>query len=530
MKKIETFIKTNFKEYLNKYLITNIIILISTLLMLFPSITKNTILIQILLISIAQVFTIEAFIKDKKKKWIFIALVTIISTIISIIEKRIGLSLRVKEIVGTYLVSVFLVGIYKVIKDTKIDFHEYILRVFENVLKTGIIYLILQIGINALVFIFFDLILESSYSMLKTLEKVQIILNGLYLLPMVLLSVTKVEKECSKIIKNIVSYISIPLISIVYIIVYMYILKIIIKNEMPRNTIFLLTSGIFAISYFTWTISYKMNNNFITKISKIMPIVFIPLLILQTYSLLLRIIPYGITEQRYIGIMVLTFEIFAIIFSLIKQRKHEINIILVIIGILIVSFVMPLINIEDLSKFSQEIRPKEELKNEEITEQEDNSDYLLNGTTNEYEKYNNINYYSNSIESQNGFTIPEGYKIIKTGQCYTEETNNREEEIEYTKTGIKEEKLKNATTTYKECNVNIYDYTKKLIEINKQLTKIEVDYYIRENPILKTNKEDIDFYITGVQISYIEDEELLNEKKELPKMKNVIYNGYFLYK
>ena len=541
MKKIKEFLDINFKEYINKYKLTNAMIFILTILNLFLFSKKNIDILLILSLNIIQFFTIETLFKDKKKKWIAIIAATCISIIITVFQEKIELYVRLTEIVGAYLSCIFLLGIYKVIKDSKLNFFEYVSRIFENFLKMGIVYIILQIGLNSLIFIFFHLILESSNKIIVVMQKTQIILAGFYLTPMILLSITKIQKECSKVIKNIVSYVITPLIIISYLIIYAYILKIILKNAIPQNMIFVLITSIFCISYFTWTVCFSIENKAVNKVSKILPIVFIPLLILQIYSLFLRIIPYGITQHRYIGLMILVFEILAIIFSLLKNRKYESNIILGAISIIIIGYVMPFINITDLSEFSKNHKAKEieesnivsEVPTDQNTDNEniskENNTYeFYNATTGEYEKNEYITFYSNDIENESGIQIPEGCKMIKKGQCYAPGTTNTEEGIEYTKVGIKKEKLLNAVTTYNDCNVNLYDYTKKLIEINSNYSTLEK--YIKENRIINTTNDNIDFYITNVNISYVDTEDFENGVSDLPKIKSSIYDGYFLYK
>ena len=537
MKKIKNFINTNLKEYLTKYKLTNTMIFIATILSLFSFFKQNINILLIVSLNAIQFFTIETHFENKKKKWISIAIATCISILISIFKDKIESSTRLIEIIGAYLSVTAFLGWYKVIKDTHLSFSEYISRVFENFFKMGIIYIILQIGLNALTFIFFRLILESSNIMLIVMEKIQILLTGFYLAPMTLISITKVQKECSKVIKSIVSYVITPLIIISYLIIYAYIFKIVIKNAIPQNMIFALITSIFSVSYFAWTVCYSMENKAVNKLSKILPIVFIPLLILQIYSLMLRLIPYGITERRYIGLMILALEILAIIFSLIKNRKYEKNIILGAIAIIIIGYVMPFINITDLSEFSRNHRveeaktleqSKEENADKENLSRESETYNFYNATTGEYEKTEFIRFYSNDIETENGIQIPEGCKMIKKGQCYTQGSTSTEEGIEYTKVGIKKEKMINAITTYNDCNVNLYDYTKKLIEINSSYSTVE--QYVKENRILKTTNENIDFYITNVNVSYVSTEDFEEGISEIPKIKSAIYDGYFLYR
>ena len=548
MEKIKKFFQVDLKEYINRYLITHVLILGLTieLLILCNTMkwdlnTPHYMILNSLIMSIIQIFTIESFTNSTKKKFIFSGIAVAISVVISSINEKIGLSLRIQEIIGTYFGSVFLIGIYKIIKDSKLTFNEYILREFENLLKTGIIYLILQVGINLLILIFFYLLIDNSTIMRNVLKNTQILLNCLYLLPAVILSISKTDKECSKIIKSIIAYIIIPLVIIAYIIIYIYFLKIIIKSEIPQNTIFTLITISFCISYFIWTISYKFDGKFIRKVSKIMPFLFIPLFILQIYSLFVRIIPYGITDKRYFGLMILAFELATIILSFIKQRKYEIYIIFITIGILIISFIVPFTNMRDLTNFSQkrkEIEKKLEgntilEKDKENEDEINNNIYYDNNTlTDESGQYKYIYYYNKDITSKEGLTIPDGYKKIKEGQCYTKGSETSDEGLEYYWNGIKEAEIRNGVTTFNDCNVDLYNYTKNLIQADIKSGQEGVNAYIKANPILKTANENIDFYLnTGATISYKQnDEDYLNGLKDMPTVKEIIYNGYFLYK
>lgn len=349
MEKIRNIIQGDLKQYFRQYLLTNLFILALTIVLLID--LKAGTLIEILFINIVQLFAVESVTKTTKNRIILSTVATSIAVLLMIIMKYIDLSLKTQLSILGYTTIVGLAGLYAIVEKCKLGFNEYLLRTSENLIKAFIVYLILEVGINALVIIFSELILNSSPS-IKILLNIQIMLIGFYLIPVWIFSISRVNQKASKVFKNIIIYVVTPLIIIAYIIVYIYVLKILITREMPKDTIFMMMSFIFSISYFVWTISYKMDNKITMKLSKIMPVLFIPLFILQIYSIIIRIIPYGFTEKRYMCVMLLIFELAAIILSLSKQRKKEINIIFVTIIIVLISTIMPKINMEDVTTWS----------------------------------------------------------------------------------------------------------------------------------------------------------------------------------
>lgn len=359
MEKIKSFFKKDLKEYFCKYLLTNIFILALTITLLV-NLRAGT-LIEIFFLNIVQLFAVESTFKDKKERTLYSVCSILIALLLISVIKHINMSLKVQVAAAGYIMVIILAGIYEIVKNSKLDFGEYVQRVFENLLRTVIVYLILEVGVNALVYAFSSLILDYSPSLMALLN-VQIILAGFYLVPMCILSFSKINNGISKVLKNIIFYVITPLIIIAYAIIYIYVLKILLTLEVPKDTIFMMMSILFAISYFVWTILYKMDNKFMVKTSKAMPLAFIPLYALQVYSMVVRIVPYGFTEKRYMCVMLLIVELVAIILSIVKNRKYEKNIILVTIALIVISTMIPGINMEDVSDWSTAHWPRKKDK------------------------------------------------------------------------------------------------------------------------------------------------------------------------
>ena len=136
---------------------------------------------------------------------------------------------------------------------------------------------------------------------------------------------------------------------ITFAIIYIYMLKILITWNIPSNHIFRIISLLFVFGMPFWTMINSFDgSSILVKICKKLPLAFMPLIILQIYSLMLRISSNGLTVIRYIGIMLIIIEILYAIIYIIKEDKiyylGYIIIIMCIIGILV-----PKINAIDAS-------------------------------------------------------------------------------------------------------------------------------------------------------------------------------------
>ena len=81
----------------------------------------------------------------------------------------------------------------------------------------------------------------------------------------------------------------------------MYIIKIIVFKDMPSNQIFRILAALFILGCPIWTMVCNFKEDtIIDKINKLLPKLFIPFIILQIYSIGVRILENGITENRYL--------------------------------------------------------------------------------------------------------------------------------------------------------------------------------------------------------------------------------------
>ena len=64
------------------------------------------------------------------------------------------------------------------------------------------------------------------------------------------------------------------------------------------------------------------NGSFIDKVNRAIPYLFTPFIFLQIYSMGIRIKEYGLTESRYIAVILIIFEIIAIGLAVFKNSKY----------------------------------------------------------------------------------------------------------------------------------------------------------------------------------------------------------------
>ena len=108
--------------------------------------------------------------------------------------------------------------------------------------------------------------------------------------------------------------------------------------------------------------TFKEQSKSIEKMCKILPIAFAPFILLQIYSIYTRIAENGLTPSRYIGVVFIIFEIIAIFLSLYKERKYLIHTITTAVILIVISTILPVVNMQSASYISQSNRLKKAWK------------------------------------------------------------------------------------------------------------------------------------------------------------------------
>ena len=498
-KLLETF-KTEYKDYWKNHLITNIFLLTTIILIILhdESETASKLVVTTLSISIFTLFT-ECFTKKRTLLYgVSIALGILIGIYVDNPElTRIILGILLTTILGI---------IYLMMKNSKTPSDKYITQAFTNLLKVGIIGVIINIGIMLILALFSGLIYELEYNVFAKIEAIIIIT---YFIPTGIISLEKQEEEKTKFIYILNNYVLLPLVALATAIIYLYIAKLLITLKLPDTSIFAMLAAllIFGIPTIIMVLSYEEDNIF-NKIADKLRYLFIPLLILQTYAIILRISEFSITSSRYLAIIILIIGIASIIL-LIKEKKNFKLILIPCIILIIISTTIPYINIEEFPNYIQikrliKIMPKG-TNFEDLTVEEKQQVVSI------VEYVNDEKYYPSYI-NRNKLLNKKYNEPTLTSIYYT-----REKEIidisKYKQMEFYESRIKNYQM---EINDNYYDIKNYIEGVNEYYIKNnDIDDYMEENNIINLSKE-LDFYITSMSLSCSEN--------------YVRLEGYILYK
>lgn len=555
MEKVKDFfnrLTSNYKTYVKQYMATNIVIIIATLVFTFANFNAwskfLTSFAIIAVIAAINFFVAESYFKKKSARIYSYIIGFAIAGIFERFVHYNAFGTSIYRILIGYSIVAFLIGLFKVIKNSGLELSKYCTRAFKNLFGTGVIYGILVVGFILIMTIAISLL--TSGKDYEPVMRAQIAIFGLFLVPATLLSITNTEGESSKFIEVVISFVLLPLTALATIIIYIYMLKILALRQIPQNSIYRIIAGLFVVAFPVWvmTYEYKQKNKFVEVFSKIMPIAFIPLIGLQVYSIGARIGENGITPVRYMGVMFIIFEIIAIVLSIVNKRKYLTNAVLVAAGLMAISTISPVVNMEEISNYNQASRLKNawregesftSLSSEEkatassayryLLRQENSEKYLPKYLDKEELTEKLIEHYSpygdedetydekRTTYKRVNYQYPddevitvEGYNCIKKFQVYEYDIN--EENLE-------------SVSLYDTFNINLKDYVLGLIEANKNGDESAKEYIVSHR--VRRVDDSRDIYITDVNLSYEVDLEGNYDSKERI---SIVIKGCFLIK
>ena len=263
-----------------------------------------------------------------------------------------ALSVRIRTV---YIAVLLICGVYMCWRQSKLSLPQYMLKVFSNLIKMHIAYSILTVS-SLIVTAIICILLIDDYTYSALIMRVLVFITGFFYIPSWLISLNHTAMRAERFIKVLVKYILCPLTGIQLLIVYIYVVKILALRDIPSNQIYSILTYIFLSGAAAWTMVQAMKEEqgrVWQKAAEIIPWTFLPLLLLQVYSVGIRIWEYGVTPQRYLGAFWIVMEgIYFLIYGI--RRKSVGNMLLVGAGVLIVSLLFPFINMYSVSVYSQE--------------------------------------------------------------------------------------------------------------------------------------------------------------------------------
>ena len=440
-----------------------------------------------------------------------------------IIRDEVSANFILEKLVTIYVTVIPLITLYKIAKVSGFDIKQYALRVLSNVGKTTTTYALANLGILVVMLVFIELILDGNdYDILP---RTLILLLGGFYVPAMLNAITDVTQETGKFLKALLTRILMPVAIFLIGTLYLYVVKIMMSGELLNKALFFVLSLTFSLSIPCVILlkNYEENKS-VQKMSNVILYSFIPLLVLQIIAMNVRVADYGLTEARYMGYLLIAFEIIFIALMIIKKAKYLDTIILVFAGFIIFGVISPF-NVFDVPVYSQTARIEKilrtansfdeltiEQKNEckkayiyvengskpeyldkKLTEEEKETikKYIVVYNDNDYAYRRDTEYEHVSVYDRNAPVNIDGFKMLYL--AYNSYYYGNKVDIDFERYELKDKEGIISVT------VDIKDLVKQMSEAEKNNKTNETFEKVR---YMKTSDENIMFYMTEFSMSY----------------------------
>lgn len=444
------------------------------------------------------------------------------------VEKRDVTNLIFENILYFYIACTVLLAVYVLIRQQILDMPHCIGRILFALLRAAGVYLVLNIAVILIVEIIDSLLFHMKVWRVETY--IQLLLSALAYFPTCLLAVSDTSEDNAAFTKKFVSYVLLPCVWIAMFVIYLYVVKIFVTQEVPSNEIFSICASLFAIGMPIWMMASGFVEEKTSRYAKLISItkyIYAPFILLEIYSMSVRVKAYGLTEQRYAAIMFILLQIIYILWN-----RHYENLILVFVGCLFIGLLLPFGNASYLSYQSQKNRfVKNQTSDKEVAaeaydylrgnaygrryiktnlteaEQDELHSIMYGGDAHGSEQWESVYFYADPIEEKG--IIIDGYAKIYTMTAHW----NEESTIE---------NYENKTITVGDSEYKNVDFTScisyyKNLEDKRENQKINEKDIVYEIQVSDTEK---------LIITYISFE--IDEKQD--KINRMFMKGYMLTK
>ena len=238
--------------------------------------------------------------------------------------------------------SLLIMSVHHMYRASGLSLSEYCISAVANMAQTSIVYSLFAGGIAIVVAIFNVLIFDTDTFLLR----LELFLAGGIFLPALLLAISKVSDQVGKFMRGVVRNVLLPLLIATFVIIYLYIFRILFSWELPSNEVFMILSVVFALGLPIWTMAGHNKEKLLGKINAWLPVAFIPFILLQCICIGIRFYHYGYTTQRYYACALIVFEIIYVCLYLIKKGKYLQWIFPAACVVLFVTIACPFLNAE----------------------------------------------------------------------------------------------------------------------------------------------------------------------------------------
>lgn len=280
-----------------------------------------------------------------------------------------------------YAVALSLFTVYHMYKRQAEGFETYCIKVFISGVKSSFIFGIISVGVLIIFLIIETLLFDSA---MEVMGRIEVFLAIGFYIPLILSCLAMTKERLSTFARVVVIYVLQPLLLIAFVVVYVYIFKIIFTLTLPSNEVFEILAFLFAAGFPIWTMAQSFNGteyeNKLSVLAKYIPYAYIPFIILECICVGIRINAYGITPERYLGLALIVFEILYFFLYIFGQRKKK-NIVSLSLPLaavfIIIIYVIPYVNATDTTIRSQMARLNESLRITEPTDGQKGDTYNI---------------------------------------------------------------------------------------------------------------------------------------------------------
>ncbi len=382
MSRIKNFISnigSNLKETVNRFPLTLIFLLLLTTVMFIMiedySYMDQDMLLRIMFTGIFGTFLVttlkfllERFDSFKKYTLVFYGLAVIFAAgyYYFMTDDNFSKSMFIHLLVIIF--ALFAAYLYLPTAKNSLNFSDVALAHFKAAFTSILYGMVLYLGIAAIMGAIDILLYDIDYkSYAHAANIIFVFFTPAYYLSLLPKFNSKDEddwhkKEISytypKFLDILVSYITIPLITVFTAVLVIYFIKILVTGVWPVGQVGPMVLGYSAVGYFIYILGSNLKNNFSVYYRKLFPLVLIPLVAMQMVSAYIRIEAYGFTESRYYVVLFGIFSLVCAVMLLINKRKNPNTIVLLSTLFALISIIPP-VDAFTISKNSQQNRLEE---------------------------------------------------------------------------------------------------------------------------------------------------------------------------
>ena len=242
-----------------------------------------------------------------------------------------------------YLAVCCISAVFFLYKKSGESFESYFVKGFLGILKGEVAYGVVLLGGLCIIWVFQTLIYD-----IDAIAIVVALISGVMAYPAFLVALSHPGEKVSKFGNIMMGYVFPGLLAAAFIIIYVYILKIVFTWKFPSNEAFAIVTALFISGICFWSMAQGCTEGRYNKMLRIMPLLFIPFIVIQIICLYMRVAQYGITTTRYFGILLIVFEILYEIIYIVRwclNKGMEWILFPMTLAFVIVSLVFPWVNV-----------------------------------------------------------------------------------------------------------------------------------------------------------------------------------------